>query len=245
MTKDQANRPVAAAAAASCAACPVRHLGVCDALSDAEINKLNAIMTDVRYAPGQSIIQDGDPADWVYIITAGHLKLYKLLIDGRRQITGFLAPGDIAGIYADDTYSYSAEAIGQVALCRIPRKKMNALSRELPGLPHRMLSMVSHDLAEAQSHLLLLGRKNARERLSSFLLAFAGRRDQSAHAPSGALRINLPMTRADIADYLGVTIETVSRAISELKRDGIIVLRHRNLIEIPSLERLECAAEGA
>lgn len=230
--------------AASCAACPVRHLAVCDALNDTEISRLNASITNVSYAPGQIILQDGDAADWVYIVTTGHLRLYKLLIDGRRQITGFLVPGDFAGIYANAVYNYSAEAINPVLLCRIPRRAMTALCEDFPGLEHRMLSMVSHDLAEAQAHMMLLGRKNARERLSSFLLAFAGRNGQSGRSKSGGLSIVLPMTRADIADHLGVTIETVSRAVSELKNEGIIVVRHRRMLEVPSLERLQCAAEG-
>jgi len=243
----ETNSPAVSAPAmlASCAACPVRHLGVCDALSDTEIGRFNAHLTTLSHAPGQIIAQDGDPADWIYILTSGHLKLYKLLADGRRQITGFMVPGDFVGIHAREVYDCSVEALDLVNVCRISRRAMKSLCDEFPQLEHRMLSMVSHDLAEAQAHILLLGRKNARERLASFLLNLSGRRGQIRRSATGALQVILPMTRADLADYLGVTTETVSRTITELKGENIIRLIQRNVIEIPNLERLEYTAEGA
>ncbi len=241
------NSPAISAPAISttCAACPVRHLGVCDALDDTEIGRFNTHLTTLSHAPGQIIAQDGYPADWIYILTSGHLKLYKLLADGRRQITGFMVPGYFVCIHAHEVYNCSVEALDLVHLCRISRRAMKSLSDEFPQLERRMLSSVSHDLAEAHAHILLLGRKNARERLASFLLSLSRRRGQTRRSTTGALQVILPMTRADLADYLGVTTETVSRTITELKIEGIIRLIQRNVIEIPSLERLEYTAEGA
>lgn len=228
-----------------CAACEVRAVALCGALDDHELARMDAISTPLKFAPGQMIVQEKDDANSVYNVLSGHVKLYKLLSDGRRQITGFLLPGDFIGISALDTHEYAAEAMDSVTLCRFPRVSLNALLTEYPYLMQRMLDIVSHDLAQAQAHAVLLGRKTARERVCSFLLALSRRsliaKQRATEPPS----IALAMSRADIADYLGLTIETVSRTFTALKRAGVIAIPSRNEIEIRMPARIEIFAEGA
>ena len=164
-----------------------------------------------------------------------------MLVDGRRQITGFLFPGDFLGLAFNDTYSYTAEAVNRVGLCRFPRHKMEALFDRLPHLEKRLLGMASNELIAAQDQMLLLGRKSAREKISSFLLMlsrWATRRGQPADP------VNLPMTRADIADYLGLTVETVSRTFTMMSRKGLIDLANPNQVVLASRTAIEALAAG-
>jgi CRP/FNR family transcriptional regulator len=157
------------------------------------------------------------------------LGLYKLLADGRRQVVGFLVPGDFLGLAFGRTYVHTAEAITPVAACRFPRARFMGLLEEFPALERDILSRTSNELAAAQRQMLLLGRKTARERLASFLVDLAERSD----ADGGPLE--LPMGRADIADHLGLTIETVSRTFTGLRREGVIDLpsAHRLVVRKP------------
>lgn len=180
------------------------------------------------------IFEETAPASCVFNVKEGAVKAYKLLPDGRRQITGFLFPGDFLGLVHNDEYVYSAEALIATELCRFPRRKFEALLDELPKLAQRLLVMASHELSAAQDRMMLLGRKTARERVVSFLLMLshaAERRGQQNNP------VVLPMPRGDIADYLGLTIETVSRTITQLKLDKVIKLISDDRVEL--LQRTE------
>jgi CRP/FNR family transcriptional regulator len=204
-----------------CSACPVRDTAFCDVLTEVEIPRLLSILTTVQFEAHQSIIDEGEPADYLFNITDGAAKLYKLLPDGRRQITGFLFAGDFLGIAMNEKYAYSAEPIGRISLCRYPRRKLEALVDEIPSLEKRLLGMASNELVQAQDQILLLGRKTAQEKMVSFLLNLS---DRAMKRGSEASPITLPMKRADIADYLGLTTETVSRTFTLLKNNGFIRL---------------------
>jgi CRP/FNR family transcriptional regulator len=171
----------------------------------------------------------------------GAVKLYKLLPDGRRQITGFLFPGDFLGVALNQTYAYSAEAMTDVRLCRFPRQRMEGLLRDLPKLEHRLLERAGNELVAAQEQMLLLGRKTARERLASFLLSLSAR---AAKRGQPASPLNLPMSRADIADFLGLTTETVSRTFTQFKKAGVIGLPGQSLVELLQPDALAALAEG-
>jgi CRP/FNR family transcriptional regulator len=211
------------------------------ALSEEERDRISSIITTVRCGPRQTIFHEGDPADHLFNVTGGTVKLYKLLPDGRRQITGFLFPGDFLGLAMIDCYAYSAEAVGEVSLCRFPRLKLEALLEEFPKVEKRLLGMASNELAAAQDQMLLLGRKTAREKIASFLLLLA-RRAVDADGPDDVLE--LPMSRTDIADYLGLTIETVSRTLTGFKKVGIISMIENGQILIESRAEMEKAAGG-
>ena len=143
----------------------MRHLTVCAALADEELRHLSDIVGHVELAAGQSLFQESDEARSVYSVTAGTMKVYKLLPDGRCQVTGFLFPGDFLGLAHDETYAYSAEAVTHSALCSYPRSKLEALLKRFPQMEQRLLGMAKHELVVAQEQMLLLGRKTAKERL--------------------------------------------------------------------------------
>jgi CRP/FNR family transcriptional regulator len=225
-----------------CAACAVRDMAFCGVLNDQEMPQLLSIVQTVKVDQHGPIIDEGEPADYLFNLTEGAVKLYKLLPDGRRQITGFLFEGDFLGIAMNEKYAYSAEAVGPVSLCRFPRRKLEALLDEFPKLEKRLLGMASNELVQAQDQILLLGRKTAQEKIVSFLLSLSERVTKRGAAPSP---ISLPMGRADIADYLGLTTETVSRSITNLKRDGHIRLLQGGKVELPDLEALQELAEGS
>jgi CRP/FNR family transcriptional regulator len=221
-----------------CAACSVRVLSLCDALDEGDLPRLAAISSSISVRPHHSFVTEGDPADYLFNLTDGAVKLYKLLPDGRQQITGFLFPGDFLGLPASGRYAYSAEAITDVTFCRFDRKKLDQLLEDFPRMERRLLGIASNELAAAQDQMLLLGRKTAREKVASFLLMLARRGGQPG---TPAAPLLLPMTRTDIADYLGLTIETVSRTLTRFRKEGLIALPALDRIVLtdkPGLERL-------
>ena len=212
---------------------------MCAAVEFEHLGALEQIVSHRRYPAGQAIFEEGDEADYVYNISEGEVRLYKLLPDGRRQITGFLQPGDFLGLVKHAAYAYGAEAVDGVELCCMRVVDLQRLLNELPVVRERLLDMSRDELAAAQEQMLLLGRKSAREKVLSFLLLRA-RRDNDRM--SGPAELNLPMSRSDIADYLGLTIETVSRTFTALREEGLIVLPSAHKVQIPDLAAAVAAA---
>ena len=234
-----------------CRACAVREMSVCSALSDAELNRLDGIAAKSKFHPGETIIYEGDNAEYLFNVTSGVVKLFKLLPDGRRQITGFLFSGDFLGLALRNNFTYSAEALDEVAVCRFPRKPFERLLDEFPALEKRLLRSTSNELAAAQDQMLLLGRKTARERLATFLL---GMSERAVRRGGSASNLSLPMGRSDIGDFLGLTIETVSRTFTALRKEGmiglpsiheVIVLKPKALRDVAGLDEDETAAGEA
>jgi len=207
---------------------------VCNAIPEPDMARLAAAAVVMEAHSGHSFIEEGQPASSFFNVTRGTAKLYKLLPDGRRQITGFVTTGHFLGLAVSDTYAFSAEAIDTVRYCRFPRAQLRHLLDDFPLMEKRLLEVASNELVAAQEQMLLLGRKTARERLASFLMM------QSRHGvpcQHPRARFPLPMTRGDIADYLGLTIETVSRTLTKLRTEGII--------EIPSTTEIAILHRGA
>ncbi len=213
-------------------------LAMCRGLAHQATSRIMAVSAMQKYQPGECLFSEGDDADGIYEITGGMLRLYKLLPDGRRQITGFLGAGQVLGLAPEGTHIYTAEAIAPVTVCRYARAALDRLLDDVPGLARRLLSVTSHELRAAQDQMLLLGRKAAGEKVASFLLLMA------RHQGDGADGIFIPMARGDIADYLGLTTETVSRTFTKLKLAGVIALPTPNHVDIPDRRRLEDAANG-
>lgn len=224
-----------------CDTCDVRHKAICAAVDAEHNDQLEAMVTHRDYAPGQVIFEEGDPADYVFNISGGEVRLYKLLPDGRRQVTGFLTPGDFLGLITDSAYAYGAEAIGRVELCCMRLSNLERLLSDIPPVRERLLDMSRDELAAAQEQMLLLGRKSAREKILSFLLY---RHRHLDHTGSDA-SVDLPMSRTDIADYLGLTIETVSRTFTALRDEGLIELPNPHHVIFPDLDAVRDAAEAA
>ena len=215
-----------ASATGRCAQCGARPFSVCAALPDAELSRLEALSETVALARGQALYRQDDPAPYVFNVSSGSLRLSRLLPDGRRQVLGFAFAGDFLELDRAAAYVCTAEAIEPSTVCRFSRPRFEALLAERRELAAALLDRTGDALAAAHAQVLLLGRKTALERVASFLLSLPAC-DPARPAEPGRLR--LPMTRAEIADYLGLTLETVSRSLSTLKRRG--VLRQLSLVE--------------
>jgi CRP/FNR family transcriptional regulator, anaerobic regulatory protein len=225
-----------------CQGCEVRDKAVCGVLDCAKLAEFKNLGWTIRLGRGQSLFHEGDPATRVFTVTTGTLKLYKLLPDGRRQVTGFMHPGDFLGISVEDEHAFSAEAVEDAILCWFPRNRFDDFVEEHKSMERELYRKAAHELAAAQQQFVLLGRKTASERMASFLMMLADRADQSAAEKSKMVK--LPMSRSDIADYLGLTKETVSRVISALRRDRLVRLRAIDEVEILNAQGLEQLAEA-
>ena len=226
---------------APCAACPVRDFAVCGALTPAELDRIGGEVHRIYLDTGVPLVDEGETERNVYSVTQGCLKSYKLLADGRRQITGFLFPGDFLGLTRSDTYTATVEAVTPATLCRLERKELDQLSRAIPNLDRRLHELASETLAELQDHLLLLGRKTAQERVASFLLTLSRR---AVERGSPANPVDVSMSRDDIADFLGLTTETVSRTMTRLRSQNLIVTGKDKTIDIVDADALAKVAEG-
>jgi CRP/FNR family transcriptional regulator len=212
-------------------------LAACQGTAQRARTHVAAIGAVQRLEEGATLFSEGDPATNVYQVVSGTLRLYKALPDGRRQITGFLSAGHLLGLSLNDLHLYTAEAITPVNLRRYPRAWFDRLVDEVPGLARRLLAATSDELRAAQDQMLLLGRKTAEERIASFLLMLADREH-------GANAVQVAMSRSDIADYLGLTMETVSRMLAKMKHEGIIALPSTARVELRDRKRLEELASG-
>lgn len=226
-----------------CQGCEARSFAICAVLDCDNLEQLKNLGWTLKLAAGQALFHEGDPATRVFTLTRGALKLYKLLADGRRQVTGFLYPGDFLGISVDDEHAFSAEALEDSQLCWFPRTRFDDFIDTHSALERELYRMAAHELAAAQQQFVLLGRKTAAERLASFLLILAERSGRTKGEQPGSVR--LPMSRSDIADYLGLTKETVSRVISALKHDRVIRLETLDLIQILESRKLQQLSEGS
>ena len=224
-----------------CGSCGARAFSVCASLEGDDLARLSALAAPVRFAPGQALTRQGDRADYLYNLTSGTARVQTLMADGRRQITGFLFAGDFVGLEATARHAGSVEAIEPVTACRFAMADYRALARQTPALEAVLLERAGHELVEARAQILLLGRKTAEEKLASFLLILADRDPMRPHA-EGQLR--LPMSRTEIADYLGLTIETVSRVLGRFKTAGIVQLVSVSELRILRPERLTQLADG-
>ena len=211
---------------------------MCGVLESAALREFKESGPTVHYEAGETVVFEADEAANVYSLTSGLLRLSKLLPDGRRQIAGFMFPGDFLGITMEEEHAFTAESIAPSTLCKFPRRRFDEFISKHPMLERRLYAFAAHELAAARQQLILLGRKTATERIASFLLMLDGR----CHLPRSA-DIAFPMSRADIADYLGLRIETVSREISALKAARVIQLTGRQSFRIVDRAQLEQLAE--
>lgn len=193
-------------------------------------------------ARGEPVVREGAPAESVFAVIDGVLRVDKARPFGQPQIVGFLFAGDLFGVAHGERYTCSARATVACKLLMLPRMAFERLCDRHPGVQRVMLQMASNELAAAQDHLVILGRKSAVERVASFLIALDDRSRRQGRAPNALIWV--PMRRVDIANHLGLTLETVSRTVSDLKRRGIIQSRSMREIQIRDRARLAQLAEG-
>ena len=230
------------ALAPACASCRIRHIAVCAALEDDELLALESIMSHRLLGPRRCLVMQDDKAGFAYNVIAGGLKLLKSTVDGRTQMVGFLLPGDFLGLPRHVAYLYSAETLGPTELCQFPRNGLLNVFDRYEALQERVLTTAYDELAAAQEHMLLLGCKNPLERLATFLLSLHARTEGHGRATEP---LYIPLRRNEIAEYLGTTIETVSRSFTQLRKDGMIRLRKTNQVSILDRPGLEALAAGA
>jgi len=223
----------------SCGDCPIRHRAVCARCDSDELARLEQIKYYRSYQAGQTIVWSGDRMDFVASVVSGIATLTQTMEDGRRQMVGLLLPSDFVGRPGRTSAAYDVTATTDVVMCCFRKRPFEELMIRTPHVAERLLEMTLDELDAAREWMLLLGRKTAREKIAS-LVAIIARRDASLNLrrPSGILAVDLPLTREEMADYLGLTLETVSRQISALKRDGVIRLEGKRHVTIPDFDRL-------
>ena len=191
------------------------------------------------FAPPRAIFWEGDKASHVFHVLEGCLRLYRIMPDGRRAILGFSYPGELLGVSFRNIYPFTAEAVTPVRLKRLTRHRFHELVDGSRDLRSQLLTEISSEMTAAQDQIMRLGRTAAAERVATFLLDIARRTGADAVTP---VEIDVPFGRLDIADYLGLTVETVSRELSKLKRDGLISMRGPHKIILRRLGRLRDVA---
>ncbi|MBN9266063.1 MAG: helix-turn-helix domain-containing protein [Hyphomicrobium sp.] len=190
----------------------------------------------------EDLFLEGDDATHVYEVTDGVVCLYRIIPDGNRHILAFRFPGDIVGLCSPATYGYNAQAVGDTRLRRISRAGLERMIDERADFARKLLRMATAELNAMRDHLTCLASKSAEAKVADFLLMLA---ERSTARAGGAVVVNLPMTRTDIGDYLGLTIETVSRTISKMRRTGVIDLPRTTQVIVRSTDRLAELAGAA
>ena len=222
-----------------CEGCPIRHRAVCASCNVDELLRLERIKHYRTYEAGQTIMWGGDRMEFVASVVSGTATIEQLSEDGRKQTVGLLLPSDFIGRPGRDTAPYDVTAVTDVTLCCFRRKEFETLVEETPHIAQRMLEMALDELDAARDWMFLLGRKTAREKIASFLLLILRRTEAPGMQPDGDSRqIELPLTREAMSDYLGLTLETVSRQFSRLKGDGVIRLEGKRKVLSPDVDTL-------
>jgi CRP/FNR family transcriptional regulator, anaerobic regulatory protein len=228
---------------APCLHCDIRHMSVCGALDAAGLAQLQRQVRHVCFEPGRTIVAEGEAADRGFILLSGMVSLSKSMPDGRRQVLGFLLPGDFIGIAGEDhRYCHSAEAVIRTELCRFHSQTLERLADGHSEFRRRLTSTIASELCAAQEHMLWLGRKSALERVASFLVTLARRSERRGSRRND---VRLPMTRRDIADCLGLTEASVTRSLGQLATQGLVWVPRPHEVIILRRELLEAVAEGS
>ena len=227
-----------------CRACEARHRGICGALNARQLTELSRHATRRTVEPGCTVFADTDKVVTYSNILSGVIKLMKILADGRQQIVGLQFAPDFLGRPFQEERATDAEAATGVFLCSFPKSAVDRMIADTPELEHKLLEQTLKELDEARDWMVTLGRKTAAEKVASFLLLIARHIDPEADDAEGPMTFDLPLTRADIADFLGLTIETVSRQLTRLRKDGVIRIENNRHVTVPEMERLAFRAES-
>lgn len=226
----------------NCESCAVRNRAICSALDSGEIAALSAIGRRRTLAAGESLIWEGEDATLVANVIEGVLKLSTTMEDGREQIVGVAYPADFIGRPFGGTAGHSVTALTDARVCLFPRTDFDGFAREHPQLEHKLLRQTLAELDRTRNWMVLLGRKSADERLATFLLDMSARLSAGCEASGPLDEFELPFSRGQVADILGLTIETVSRQFTRLKREGVIDLPSRRAVRILDRAALEFQA---
>ncbi len=211
---------------------------IADQASGSDFGALDQMGTKRRFAKSETIFSEGDEAAFSYRVVSGAIRLCKYFADGRRQIADFILPGDICGFLHLKEHRFTAEAASDVVVICYPQRQIEAMAERTPGMRKSLNHFVTTRLMEVQDHLIMLGCQTAKEKVVSFLLILANR----ASAEDGD-SVDLPMSRRDVADYLGLTVETVCRVLADLKRTRLVAVPKRDKIMLTNISRLREVGE--
>ena len=225
--------------AVACSSCPIRHRAVCARCDTDELSVLDSIKSYRTFAAGENILWRGEPFEFVASVVSGIATLSKTLEDGRTQMVGLLLPSDFIGRPGRTEVAFDVTATTDTMLCCFDREPFEKMVMDTPHLAHRLMELALDELDAARDWMLLLGRKTAREKIASFIELLARR--SNTEAPGQIDVLALPMTRDQIANYLGLTLETVSRQFSALKKERVIDFSDRRTISILDLPALQDA----
>lgn len=214
----------------SCDLCDVRERSICADLGPREFAHVEKTMARRNVVKNKALMVEGEPNESLYIIVDGSFRLSKVLEDGRRQVTGFLFKGDFVGVRSTESSAYTAEALEDSTVCFFPHRYLDEIAIDAPGIKDRLIARGQTEYHKAQDHIVLLGKKTAEERVISFIEMIA----RTIGVNDGPKRrlVPLPMPRQDIADYLGLRLETLSRTLAALKQDGRILDLSRHSVVI-------------
>ncbi|WP_308434608.1 transcriptional regulator FnrL [Seohaeicola zhoushanensis] len=221
-----------------CGECPIRHRAVCARCESDELERLESIKYYRNFEAGQTIVWSNDKMDFVGSVVAGVAALTQTMEDGRTQMVGLLLPSDFVGRPGREGSAYDVTATTDLVMCCFRKKPFEKMMAETPHIAHRLLEMTLDELDAAREWMLVLGRKTAREKIASLLAIIARRDPRPGLSPGVEASFELPLTREAMADYLGLTLETVSRQMSALKRDGVIILEGKRHVSVPDISRL-------
>ncbi len=232
-----------------CVECPSLVSGLCGALQDEELTRLNSVTWHRRFAAGQVIHAEGEVPPSFCAIISGVVKLMKSLPNGNQQIVGLARPGDFLGRPFGGEARASAVAASEVKLCWFPRATVEGLANDSGSVKTWLFEHVSDELEKAQEWIMLLGRMTAEQKMAAFLLSVIrdqqGLEPEPEAQPSGDITVELPISRTEIADYLGLTIETVSRQIARLRERKVITVGNSRTMVVHHPEALEATIESA
>lgn len=222
-----------------CRSCEARHRGMCGVLEPEQLVELARTTHKARHHPGTELIGDSTEIHSYANVMRGVVKLSKVLEDGRQQLVGLQFAPDFLGRLFGQESSVTAEAASSVDLCVVPKSTLEQLIEKNPALEHKLMQQTLRELDEARTWMVTLGRKTALEKVASFLHLIATHTDPETDVVAGGARFELPLSRLDIADFLGLTIETVSRQMTKLRQMGVIQVTNNRTVDVPSLHRLE------
>ncbi|MER2537191.1 MAG: Crp/Fnr family transcriptional regulator [Rhizobiaceae bacterium] len=225
-----------------CASCEARHRGICGALDPEQLVRLAKTTARRKSRPGEELVGDAESVDRFSNVLSGVVKLTKTLPDGRQQIVGLQFAPDFLGRPFRSESTIAAESATEVELCSFPRGTLERMMGEQPDLEHRLLEQTLKELDQARDWMVTLGRKTAAEKIASFLLMIARNIDPSADPARRAAAFDLPLSRAEIADFLGLTIETVSRQLTRLRNEGVVRIESNRHVAVDDLGRLAARA---
>ncbi len=226
----------------TCKNCTLADLCLPHGMGQQELEELDRIIVRHNpYQPGQHLFRPGDDSHALFAVRSGALKSYCITEDGEEQVLGFSLPGELTGMdgLSDGCYSSAAVALETSSVCELPYSRLEGLCHDLPGLHRQMMNVVGREITTDQHMLMLLGKRTAEERLASFLLSLSTRYHSRGLS---ATEFNLPMSRQDIGNYLGMAIETVSRLFAQFQERGLLEVNRRQ-VRILDLERIRHMVE--